>query len=156
MIPPPQAFWVEGHTIFPTATQDNNGQEQLVTPRVGEYSILKQRGVEAEKDVERRHFSETGGATTKIRVSQKPSSALPPSRKAHATQSGVVQTFVMNRADSIHVTLYLDSLVSESSLRSANVEIIGNDSLILHLPNQRIGLRLPSALVDQVKSKTNR
>ncbi|HCV43101.1 MAG TPA: hypothetical protein DGH68_06425 [Bacteroidetes bacterium] len=156
MIAPPQAFWIEGHIIASATTQDEYTNEQAASSKVGQYSLLKQRPIEGKKDVKSLQLSEIDGTITNIFLNQKPSSSLPPARQARRTHSGIVQTFVENRADSIHITLYLDSIASETSLRSENIETIGSDSLVLHLPNQRVGLRLPSALVGQVKSKTKR
>jgi hypothetical protein len=51
------------------------------------------------------------------------------------------------------MTLYLDSPLADSELRSANIEVINNDSLILNLSSQRLGFRLPPALQNQANTK---
>lgn len=156
MIPPHQAFWVDAHVVAFGSTLEESKQERFQRPVAGQDALTSETEKTAGKQLQNQQVYETSPTFSNVLMAQKPVSSLPPALQLRRNRSGVVPTFIETRDDSILLTLYLNSPVSDSSLRSENVESIGNDSLILHLPNQDIGLRLPAPLVGQVKSKTNR
>jgi hypothetical protein len=144
-----QTYWVEGHVIQGALRESRGGA--LGTPESPVSNLMKHEA-EARND---RQTSKAGtdiGIPT-ISLRQEPSSSLPATLQLKQ-QQGAIQTLIENKNDAIQVTLYLDSPVADSELRSANIEVVDTDSLILDLRSQRIGLRLPPAFQGQVISKT--
>lgn len=85
-------------------------------------------------------------AGARFTVSQQLSSALPRSRLVmqRNLQAGTIQTLIDRRADSVHLTLFLDSLIDHRDLENVTVRTVTPDSLIVNIANQRIGYRLPA------------
>jgi hypothetical protein len=83
---------------------------------------------------------------SRFAVSQQLSSALPPSRQVmqRNLQAGTIQTLIDQRADSVHMTLFLDSLIDHRDLENVTVRIVTPDSLIVNIANRRVGYRLPA------------
>ena len=80
-----------------------------------------------------------------VSVTQRPSSQLPPAQQAlrQRRETNAVQTLIEERADSIRLVMYLDTLFDESAVRNAVVQTAGTDSLVVRVANQRIGFRIP-------------
>jgi hypothetical protein len=87
-----------------------------------------------------------------IVLNQQPSSTLPLSLQ-NARRSQTIETHVQTFNQTLNLTLYLDSLVDESELRKAVVEQISQDSLIVHIANQRIGYRIPAGHNTQTRTR---
>jgi hypothetical protein len=61
-------------------------------------------------------------------------------------QSQQVRTRVQRADQKLILTLFLDSLVDEETIRQSWVEQVSEDSLVVHLGSQRIGYRVPQAV----------
>jgi hypothetical protein len=153
MTPPPQAFWVEGHVISSEAAPRDEMRNQLAEQP--KKQVFARRQIESMEKLGDQNMLRLDRDSTSIVIAlnQKPSSSLPPSQQNKQGQPRLVQTFIENRISNIQMTLYLDSLVPDSELRSADIETIGADSLVLNFSNQRIGYRLPPALSEKVNTK---
>ncbi len=72
-----------------------------------------------------------------------PSASLPLSQQqAFHQQTEVVQTLVRQQGNQVVLTLYLDSLIDGADLRKSRVDQVSPDSLVVSLPNQRLGYRI--------------
>ena len=150
VVSPPQAFWVEAHVI-PDDSKKKPGVFRA-SPRDQVSNVMKQETNAKKND---RQVSKTGTdiAMLTLSLSQEPSSSLPAALQYRQDRQGAIQTLIENKDSAIQMTLYLDSPVADSELRTANIEVINIDSLVLNLPSQRIGLRLPPALQSQLNTK---
>jgi hypothetical protein len=90
----------------------------------------------------------TAQVTPVVLIDQRPLSSLPSAQQMLQMQSErpQVQTLLDQRSDTLRVMLYLERLVDSSSLRSATAERIGEDSLVVRIDGQAIGIRLPPPL----------
>jgi hypothetical protein len=88
-------------------------------------------------------------------LDQRRSSDLPPTQQALHYQSGTKQipSSIQERADTLHIVLYVDTPIDRQALDAATAEQIGEDSLIIRLDGQLIGLRLPPPLRQGQKTK---
>jgi len=86
--------------------------------------------------------------TPVVLIDQRPLSSLPPTQQMLQMQSErpQVQALLDQRSDTLRVMLYLERLVDSSSLRSATAEKVGDDSLVVRIEGQAIGIRLPPPL----------
>jgi hypothetical protein len=148
--PEPQTFWVEGYVIRDVPKKSQGTLS--ATPRDQVSDIMKHEA-EAKKDVQQLSKTRNDVTMLAISLSQKPTTSLPPTLQYRQGQQGVVQALIENKDNAIQMTLYLDSPLADSELRSANIEVINNDSLILNLSSQRLGFRLPPALQNQANTK---
>lgn len=81
-----------------------------------------------------------------VHLQQMPSRNLPAAQQQKQRFSNVnsVQTLVSRTNHGLKMTLYLDTLFQEADFRNANVQEVEPDSIVIDLPNQRIGYQLPS------------
>jgi hypothetical protein len=88
-------------------------------------------------------------------LDQRRSSDLPPTQQALHYQSRTqqIQSLIEERADTLHIVLYVDTPIDRQALAAARAEQIGEDSLIIRLDGQLIGLRLPPPLRQGQKTK---
>lgn len=154
MIPPPQAFWVEGHVNSSEAASGDGTYDQLYAQPKKQRAARAQEESQGRKDDQNRLQSLDQRASLAITLNQRPTSSLPPSQQYRQGQQGSVQTFIQDKNGNMDMTLYMDPLVSDSDLNSAIIETVGADSLVISLSNQRIGYRLPQALSEKVNRKT--
>lgn len=145
-----QTFWVEGHVIQ-DALEKSQGMLS-VTPR-DQVSSVRKGETNAKKDDHQVSKSGNDIAMPTISLNQEPSSSLPAAFQYRQDRQGTIQTLIENNDSAIQMTLYLDSPIADSELRSAKIHVINTDSLVLNLPSQRIGLRLPPALQSQINTK---
>ncbi len=151
----PQTFWVEGRIISTETSQRDEKRVQPLAESQGQTNVFRQDPSRLKKDAGQPQQSRMN-TTANISLSQMPSSALPAALQRKQSQLGTVQAFIQSQANNIQMTIYLDSPMPDSELQAAGVETIGEDSLILNLPNQRIGYKLPPALQSQVNTKAKR
>jgi hypothetical protein len=149
-VSPPHAFWVEAHVI-PDDSKKKAGVFRA-SPRDQVSNVMKQE-TNAKKDDRQVSKTATDIPMLTLSLSQEPSSSLPAALQYRQDRQGIIQTLIENKDSAIQMTLYLDSPVADSELRSANIEVINTDSLVLNLSSQRIGLRLPPTLQSQVNTK---
>jgi hypothetical protein len=145
MVPPDQAFWVEGRIISEKGDLDHAGRE-----KTGIYALSQEKSAHAKQKQD--GYLAGKDAPVLISLDQKPASTLPPSQRLRQ-QQGTVQTFIQDRNGTLEMTLYLDSLVPAEELETADLEQVRPDSLILNIHDQRIGFRLPASLNEKVISK---
>lgn len=81
-----------------------------------------------------------------VQLQQMSSRNLPAAQQQKQRLSNVnsVQTLVSRTNQGLKMTLYLDTLFQETDFRNANVQEVEPDSIVIDLPNQRIGYQLPS------------
>jgi len=81
-----------------------------------------------------------------VQLQQLSSRNLPATQQQKQRLSNVnsVQTLVSRTNQGLKMTLYLDTLFREADFRNANVQEVEPDSIVIDLPNQRIGYQLPS------------
>lgn len=82
-------------------------------------------------------------------ITQRPFSALPQSQRAKQQRSNTVQTLLQRTKSGVQMTIFLNSLVTESVLQNARVEPVGEDSIIVSFGAQRIVYKLPPGWVEQ-------
>lgn len=91
-----------------------------------------------------------------VQLQQMSSSVLPPAQQQKQKFSNVnsIQTLVSRTNEGLKMTLYLDSLMQEADFQNASVRELEPDSIVIDLPNKRIGYQLPSGWNKQaVKTK---
>jgi hypothetical protein len=141
---PPREFWLEGHVVASSSPHD--GQQQSASePQEYQSRAFRSKDL-AKNETKERAISSARNLPNPISLSQKPLSSLPATLQASKRPSGRIPTLIENREDTIHMTLYLDSPVPDSEMRSSNIQMIGPDSLILNLSSQRISFKLPPVL----------
>jgi hypothetical protein len=148
-------IWIEGNILrtYSNALRDKAKPHEGVA---GGYSE-KTTGLPSAPGAERRVAPEPTATNGTVVLNQQNSLALPTAQQriqqlnksANARQSDVAEP-VMTKLERVgnqtQLTLYLDSLVDENDLANASIETPRRDSLILNLPNQRIGYRLPRTI----------
>jgi hypothetical protein len=84
-----------------------------------------------------------------VLIDQRPFSSLPPAQQMLQLQSvrGEVQTLLEERGDTLRVLLYLERPLDPQALHSATAQQVGDDSLIIRVQGQTIGLRVPPPLL---------
>jgi hypothetical protein len=82
------------------------------------------------------------GVREEYRVMQKPSSALPASRRKTRDDSNTVPTRIERQGSTTTMTMYLDSLVDEGELKGARVDALREDSVVVTLGGRKITYRL--------------
>ena len=99
--------------------------------------------------------SDMKGIANGISLSQQNSISLPAAQQQmHKLQnSAKVLTRLERFGPTTQLTLFLDSLVDETTLSNARLEMPRNDSLIVHLPNQRIAFKVPLGWNTQLQMK---
>lgn len=152
-----QGFWVEGRIISAEGTNSgavNNGPSVERQDQMG-VAAAPQSGLKKEHEqLLRNRVQQT---PIEFSLDQRPLSSLPQSFQNRQMQgAGTVQTLIKNSDDTVQLTLYLESPLPDSELRTADVRIVGDDSLVLSLPNKQIGYRLPPAIQNQVNMKLRR
>jgi len=141
--PPATTVWTEGNLI---REQSAISADAAIDRRAMKKESFEKKDSEAagKSGPDRMMVSQTINVQN-VSVTQRPSSQLPPTQQALRQQreSNTVQTFIEERADSIRLVMYLDTLFDESALRNAVVQTAGTDSLVVRVANQRIGFRIP-------------
>ena len=149
---PIDTFWVEGTLLSSHPTQADELRAAQPERNEEARSLRKQTQTRSDKD-RQSQMQLREGLPLAVSLTQKPASMLPAAQRYRQNQTEAIQTLIRNRPDSMHVTLYLPSLFPESELRSAEVSLLDGDSLVISLPSQRIGYRLPADLGSQVNMK---
>jgi hypothetical protein len=86
-------------------------------------------------------------------VTQQPAEQLPRAQQSIQNVRGTIQTLLRSDKDTLHMTLFLDQPLSEAELRTARVETINQDSLVIFLAHQQIGYRLTPEIQSRVNMK---
>ena len=87
-----------------------------------------------------------------VALSQQPAGALPLAQQNERRRQ-TIETQVQSYNQTLHLTLYLDSLVDDEALRTAFVQQVSQDSLVVNIANQRIGYRIPANLNTQTRTR---
>ncbi|MBM2844865.1 MAG: zf-HC2 protein [Bacteroidetes bacterium] len=144
-----QAEWVSG-TILPSMSESTTkriAEEQDARESRQFKSLSKKNAAAQTSKVAAQTFNGLA-----IGLSQQPSAALPLSQQ-NARRQRSIETQIYAANQTLNLTLFLDSLVDESELRNAVVEQVGEDSLIVHVANQRIGYRIPATVNVQTRAR---
>jgi hypothetical protein len=80
--------------------------------------------------------------TAAVRVTQRPVSALPAVQRISQRFDGV-QTLMRQSPQGVNLTLYSDTLLSNQDLSQPRLEVVGEDSLVLHIGRKIIGYKTP-------------
>jgi hypothetical protein len=88
-----------------------------------------------------------------VLVKQEPAEQLPRAQQSIQSVRGTIQTLLRSDKDTLHMTLFLDQPLSEAELRTARVETINQDSLVIFLAHQQIGYRLTPEIQSRVNMK---
>jgi hypothetical protein len=136
-------MWVEG-TVLSHGIEDR-AAPQLYAPLAGKKSAeLRDRKNEAQALTAQKQQDFVGGKEKESTiVAQRSLPDLPVSRKARQQEKNTIETLFQRTSGRLHVTVYLDTLVSEPELQTARIMPIGEDSIILNLGSQRIGYKMP-------------
>lgn len=143
---PPTGIWTEGTPL--------SSVEEAAAAQAADKVSAESRVVRKEMDAKSKNANqlkapanERQNSMAQYRVDQAPASALPRERQMvqQRKAGGGVQTLVTQEGSVTTMTLYLDSLVDPIEVKSANVEPVSDDSVIVNLGKQRIGYRLPAA-----------
>ncbi len=147
----PQTYWVEGQ-VLSSPTQIYT-QAQSPQGQTGEaLSKTTDMYARAKKDV--REGAVPSKSTIPIALQQRPVSAIPSSAGVSRDRPGTIQTMVELLDHRIRLTLFLDPLMSDSALQTAEVTFVNNDYVVLRFPDRSIGLTLPPDLLQKVNSNT--
>lgn len=143
----PAVYWTEG---TPLSGVGELGAAQAAD-RVSDESRMLKKELDGKSkiDVQRKAAAnELQSSMGNYRVNQAPASALPRERQMvqQRNAGGGVQTLVKQDGNITTMTLFLDSLVDPIEAKSANVEAVSDDSLIVNLGKQRIGYRIPTGV----------
>jgi hypothetical protein len=136
--PATEEIWLEG-TILPSAREaegDEDGQrEKARAMPMNKYGAGKEQPQARAKS---HRTDET------LIVRQEQTRQLPETqRQMQQLKRSVIMTKAERMNGTTQLTLYLDSTLDESALATVTAETVDRDSLILHLPNQRVGYKLP-------------
>ena len=145
-VPTTRSLWLEG-TILPTAEREGMKEfERAAGADDVDRSLRKSERAPDDSKLAHELPSPLKVSLQMFRLGQRLASSLPSSRQKEVaqTKSQVVQTLLEQTGDRIQMTLYLDSLVDDRDLENAHLQLIGEDSLVVDLADQRIGYRLPS------------
>ena len=134
---PAQAYWVEGHVL---SARDDAGQ-----------SFLKSFP-KAKIDLQGATTTSSDDMTSQVSLQQQPLSSLPLTLRSSSNRHGTIPALIESSDHGILLTLFLDSPVPDSEFRAVNVRMIDNDSLLVVLPHQLIGLTLPPGVSNRVNS----
>ena len=149
---PEQGAWVEGQMIasaMQTDETDMARREAAPAP-----AQLKSEHQKSKKVKYATQANTLSNLDTRVHVSQKPVSLLPPVRQQQQA-SNSLQSFIEQRNDSTFVTLFTNSPLPSYQLQEATIESVTSDSIVLNLQGQRIGFKLPFALQNKVGRKSN-
>jgi hypothetical protein len=145
-----ETIWVEG-SILPLDSREVRAKAQVRDEAIAVYAD-KKADARAGRD-EAVQADEKQGENS-IVLSQQNSIALPASQQrvqqlnklanARMNTTNSVMTKIERVGNQTHLTLFLDSLVDENELAKASIETPRSDSLIVNLPRQRIGYKLPT------------
>ena len=140
--------WVQGTLI---AEQHQNAPAgRAITANAEESQGTLRKGKEQPRGVsEAAKLQATGMAAQPFVITQQPVSALPVSQRAQQRSGFSVQTLLQKNPNGVHLTVFLDSLLSARELQQAHAQPMGEDSIILNLGNQRVGYKLPPGWVGQ-------
>jgi hypothetical protein len=152
-----ESIWIEG-TILPPAADEWKEKANVNDNRpAGEAYGLRKTDREPVRPATQAAAKQNINVGL-ISLSQQTSVTLPRAQQRLQVMNSAAK--VMSKAerigDKILLTLYLDSLVDENDLANTQVETPRNDSLILNLPNQRIGYRFPAGWNTQMNSKPDK
>ena len=149
-----QSYWVEGR-IIPGMSEEPEAVGNTPSEDIGNrVQVSAAPQADMKKKAAELHSKELLDRQVEFSLNQKPVSSLPPTLQYRQRQNaGTIQTLIENRADTVQLTLYLNSPLPDSELQTADLRTAGVDSLILTLSNQKIGYRLPPPLQGQVQTK---
>ncbi len=152
-----QEFWVEGRIIPPGGADSGTMQNGPSVERQDQMRVAAAPRSGLKKESEQLPRNSVQHTRIEFSLDQRPLSSLPQSLQNRQMQNaGTVQTLIKNREDTVQLTLYLESPLPDSELRTADVRVVGDDSLVLSLQNRQIGYRLPPAVQSQVNMKLRR
>lgn len=145
-----QSIWLIGKVVMieerkPAAVQESQPQA-LMMEKTEKKSIQRFEPQRKSMSIKR------GERNEQIVLEQKSFSELPRSRQSQIGRKYLVETLIQQRGDSLHLTLYSDSITQED-IERATVETIGNDSLIVTTASSRIYYKLPAALQSQTHQR---
>jgi hypothetical protein len=89
-------------------------------------------------------------------ITQLPASDLPESRRQERQRSNAIQTLLGRTGEKLHLTIYLDTLVTDPELQEARIVPISEDSIILNLGSQQIGFKIPPGWSQETLKQTGR
>lgn len=148
-----KSVWVEG-VILPktgeralplgeTSTIDEGKQHRATKSEL-------QKQAESETGRSQRITVQQGIRSQIFMLSQRPKSELPVQQ---ARSMRTIPTLIERTEEGLQFTLYLDQPVRDEDLRSAIIEPIHQDSVVLHLGSQQIGYHIPGGWFAQSPAK---
>jgi hypothetical protein len=149
-----QSYWVEGRIITGMNEKSEAARNTPSADNENRVQVFAAPQANMKRKVAESVNNEVLDREVEFSLNQKPVSSLPPTLQYRQRQNaGTIQTLIENRADTVQLTLYLDSPLPDSELQTADLRTAGNDSLILTLSNQKVGYKLPPPLQGQVQTK---
>lgn len=149
-----QSFWVEGQIISSTKEEPEVSRNAPSAAQQNQLKAFAAPEAEGKKSPAQLLDSRQHDVRAEFSLNQKPISSLPRTLQYRQKQNaGTVQTLIVSGADTVQLTLYLESPLPDSELQTADLQAVGNDSLILTLSNRQIGYKLPPPLQGQVNTK---
>jgi hypothetical protein len=141
-----QSIWLIGKVVMiedrmPATAQDSQPQTLMMekTEKQSSQRFESQGGTMSIKRGKRNEY---------IVLEQKSYRELPRSRQSQIGRKNLIETLVQQRGDSLHLTLYSDS-ITHTDIEHAAIETIGSDSLIVTTGSSRIYYKLPALLQSQ-------
>jgi hypothetical protein len=146
------SFWVEG-TVIAELAQSAEAQGE-------ERKLMRSKALlNAEEGKDARHMASTSQTVNgqQIMLQQRPVSELPLTRQQMQIREKKesVETKVDVVPSGLNFTLYLDQLVATDDLQRSRIEPVNEDSLVIHLPNQRIGYYIPGGWAKKQSGSKN-
>lgn len=132
-------FWIEGY-LLPQTPPDAKDQTHRAFSAPA--SQLKSK-TESSGDVQVSAIQ-----SEDITLEQRPAATMPRDRQSKQgfSKGRSVQTLVQKTDEGMKMTLFLETPTTEGEFLDARVQRISPDSIVVELPNQRIGYLLPTQL----------
>ena len=148
--------WIRG-MIVPVPKDEQSKRTALPDAR-NEPSAEPAQAQPAPAQKARRQEGVSAPGVLSAELRQQPFEALPEAQQqVYATQAGrAVETLVEKTPEGLRLTLYADPPIPDDELRSARIEAVTSDSLIVVMPTQQIAYKIPPALgsVQGIQLKT--
>jgi hypothetical protein len=146
-------FWsdgiVEGAVPVPEAAASRGG----VAPQEKKQDLAKGNAMKEDEDRLNEEADRLKGAVHRTQgeylIRQQPASSLPGDRERPGKDQQRVPTRFDQRGNRTTMTMYLDSLVDEKDLKSARVDAVRDDSVVVTLGGKKILYRFPAGQAAQ-------
>jgi hypothetical protein len=147
-----QELWVNGNVLPTNAapleeTADGRKDDRATT------MMKAQRNKPAAVGQQPTATLQLNGQTLILR--QQPLDSLPPTQQQQGySATRMIPTQMKQSAQTLEITLYLDTPLDDTELRSAAIQTVSDDSILVNFPHRRIAYRVPSEWGAKVRTAT--